>query len=207
MNSHFAGCRMDGKCRCEIKRYWLIAVITAATLAIEIIGGLVSGSLSLVSDAFHVGIDLTGVLIALGSEYWVISRPGDGEKKIRGIGGIISGIALFVSTYWIFFEAAERIFSPKPVRAGSMILFALIGLIGNAIAAWVLHGGKKHTTHQALSAHIISDLAQSIGVVGVGIFTLWTKWSFADPIASIVITALLLRLSYLTVRRSWDSLQ
>ncbi len=185
-----------------------MALATLAAFLFEIFGGIVSKSLALLSDAFHVGVDLVSVALALGTEYLVRGENKRTKARIRGWGGVISGALLFASLIPILTEAVRRLIAPEAVHSGEMIIFAVIGLIGNAVSLAVLHKSReKHITHQSLNAHIISDLAQSIGVVVAGIVIAATGWEMIDPISSFIIVVLLFRLSIKTFKRSWDSLK
>ena len=202
-NGHFETCLQNETCRCEIKRYWIILGITLSTLLAEVFGGIISRSLALMSDAFHVGVDLSSAGIAVIVAYLVRNGDKAKEKDIRNWGGIISGFLLFLTVPFNAMEGWERLNYPEPIASEEMMVFAVIGLIGNAIALWVMHESEeKHATHAALTAHIISDLAQSVGVVAVGILIFFTGWTIADPLSSFVIALLLLRLSIGVLKKS-----
>lgn len=196
-NGHFDVCLRDETCRCEVRQYWIIFAITLITLLAEVFGGIISGSLALLSDAFHVGIDLGSVAISIVVAYKIRNQDKGKEDAVRSWGGVISGSLLAIAVGLIAAEGWERLKYPKPILSEEMLVFSIIGLIGNAIALWVMHENEEdHITHKALVKHILSDLIQSVGVVMVGIAIFFTGWAIIDPISSFVIALLLLRLSY-----------
>jgi len=184
-----------------------VALATVIALGIELAGGLISGSLALLSEAPHFAVDLSSVLIAIGVEYYIL-RGGNRDKKtvIRGWGGVVSSILLFVIVVLIFATAVERLFFPNPVDSGQMIIFAIAGFVGSAVSHWVLEmGEEEHDTHTPLAAHVDSDLIQSAGVIVLGLMIFVTHWQILDPMGSFVIVILLTRLSLKTLKRSWRS--
>lgn len=206
-NGHFDVCLQDETCECEVRQYWIIFAITLATLLAEIFGGIISGSLALLSDALHVGVDLGSGGIALYVAYRVRQSKQE-EKRIRAKGGFISGILLLTTVPFILSEAWERMSIPILIQSEEMIVFAIIGLLGNALALWTLHESEEnHITHESLAAHIISDLLQSFGVVAVGFVIYFTGWTMIDSLSSFVIALLLLRLSVNVIRRSLRELK
>ena len=187
-HGHFRGCSLDKNCRCEIKRYWVIALITLITLLIEVIGGYHSNSLSLSSDAIHVFVDLASILLALVIEYQAMGAKDFSDEmsehsrnRVRGWGGILSSALLFLVLVPISTEAAERIKSPEILYSQSMLIFSMAGLAGNIIAMRLMHQSHEdHITHVSLAAHIASDLIQSVGVVIGGIIVLLTNLYIVD---------------------------
>ncbi len=205
-HGHFRRCE-GAECGCEIKRYWIVALVTFSAFVAEIGGGLSSKSLALLSDGAHVGVDLSSVMMAIGVEYYVRRGGNESKKaKIRGWGGVLSSTLLFVSVALIFEAAVRRLFVPDSVHSLRMIVFAIIGLAGNAVSLRLLHASEEeHVTHAALTAHVVSDLVQSVGVVLVGFAIFFTRWEILDPVSSFVIVIFLTRLSVKTFAKSWKS--
>lgn len=161
--------------------------IGASIALLEFAGGWASNSLALISDAFHVLTDMAAGAISIIVARAVRKNIGSGIK-LRGIGGLASGIFLAAAAFWIFFQAGERLLSSKEVAAPAMIAFAFLGAIGNYIQHRILDGARVgHVTHRAMVAHVFSDLWQSVGVVLAG-FAIWaTGWTFVDPLASLAV--------------------
>lgn len=193
----------------DIRRYWLVALVTFLSLVLGVYGSFDSGSVALLSDSLHMGIDLGSVIIAISVEYYLRKNPllyqGEADR-IRGRGGVISSILLFIAVALVIKTAVEKLIEPEEIHSGSMIVFAVIGLVGNAYSLWLMEGCKKHVTHTALTAHIISDLVQSVGVVVVSVLIYVTGWLMLDSLSSFVIAVFLLRISVKTFRISWKKL-
>ena len=166
---------------------WSI-VVTFIILAGEVVGGLLSNSLALLSDAGHVLTDtfaLTLSLIALN----ISRRPSDyratyGYQRIGILAALINGCSLVVIAVFIFLETYHRLLEPPEVQSGLMLLVAVLGLIGNMTMMWVL--GHRHTDLNVKSAflHVFGDTISSGGVIVAGLIIMFTGWRLADPIAS-----------------------
>jgi len=190
MDSHFNECTTPKDCWCEIKRYWLIFGIAIVILIGEIWGGIISGSLALLADAGHVFTDSAAILVSVIIAFLV--KKGSDENKTRNIGGVINALLLGFISIWVFIEALERIGNPRDITSWIMISIAIIGTIGNYIQHRVIEvSDEKHITHEAMSLHILSDLAQSGVVVTGGIVIALTGWSIIDPILSFGISLLM----------------
>ncbi|MBI5147684.1 MAG: cation transporter [Parcubacteria group bacterium] len=168
-------------CRCETRRYWQILGLTVAIAAMEIVGGLWSGSLALLADAGHVAVDALAVAVAIGAAY--AARY---NGKARATGGAINAALLAVIAVFVFKEACERLTETPPIKSGEMIAFALAGLAGNWWSLKLLHRNHDHShlTHRSLKWHLISDFLQSVGVVATGVVIHFTGWTILDPIFS-----------------------
>jgi cobalt-zinc-cadmium efflux system protein len=115
-------------------------------------------------------------------------------------------VLLFISVALILYAGVKRLFYPATIESPEMIIYAIIGFIGNGISLWILHGNKdRHITHQALRAHIISDVVQSVGVIFVGFAILLTNWQILDPLCSFLIVVFLFRVSVRLFAKSLQS--
>ncbi len=165
---------------------WSI-VVTFIILAGEVIGGLLSNSLALLSDAGHVLTDAFALglsLIALN----ISRRPSDyratyGYQRIGILAALINGCSLVVIAVFIFFETYRRLIAPPDVQSGLMLFVAVLGLLGNMIMMWVI--GHQHTDLNVKSAflHVFGDTISSAGVIIAGLVIMFTGWKLADPIA------------------------
>lgn len=170
-----------------LRRYWLVLIITASIFFAELFGGIISRSLALLSDSFHMLIDVLAVFVAVLTEFLVFKNKSL-DKLIRGWGGILNGALLAVITISIFIEAIERIFNPPKILIGIMLIVASVGLIGNLISVYLVEFWHKHEeniTHKALFLHVLSDAAQSLVVIIAGVVIWFTSWNIIDPILSI----------------------
>jgi len=189
--THFPDC--DGSsCQCvvrrEIKRYWLVIALAFFICGCEVAGGLVSGSLALLSDAAHVLIDILVMAVSLAVAY-LVKRNNQLEIIIRGWGGRISGFLFIVLAGLIANEAVLR-FWQSPVIAGwLMTSVAFLGMLGNFWQRTILRKAeeKHHDTHQAVSLHVYFDFLQSGIVVAGGLVILFTSWFWLDQVLSFLI--------------------
>lgn len=202
------------------KRFILAISLTSFILVAEIIGGIWSGSLALLSDAAHVFSDI----FALGLSYFALrlaARPPDdrhsyGWQRAEVIAAFINGASLLVIAIGIWIEAVKRWQSPVEIKSLEMMVIAIIGLIVNAIVAFILgghnhahsagHAEDKKTTrnlnvHSAF-LHVIGDLISSIGVIIAALLIRLTSAQWLDPFISILIGAIILVSAYRVLRRS-----
>ena len=171
----------------------LIALtITLFMMIAEIIGGILSNSLALLSDAGHMFTDT----LALALSFFAMKFAGmpATEKKTFGfyrleiLAALLNGVTLVIISLYIMYEAYQRILNPQPVAGTLMLVVAVIGLIVNIIGALFLM--KHHETNLNIRGaflHIIGDAISSVGVIIGGIIILYTGWYLIDPILSILI--------------------
>ena len=171
----------------EKRLIWSI-VVTLVILVGEVVGGLLSNSLALLSDAGHVVTDvfaLTLSLIALN----ISRRPSDyratyGYQRIGILAALLNGCSLVVISIFIFFETYHRLLTPPEVNSSLMLIVAVAGLAGNLVMAWIL--GHKHTDLNVKSAflHVVGDTLASGGVIIASLIIMFTGWQLADPVTS-----------------------
>jgi cobalt-zinc-cadmium efflux system protein len=158
----------------------------------EIVGGVLSNSLALLSDAGHMFTDT----LALALSFFAMKFAGmpATEKKTFGfyrleiLAALLNGITLVLISLYIMYEAYQRILNPQPVAGTLMLIVAIIGLIVNIVGALFLV--KHHETNLNIRGaflHIIGDAISSVGVIIGGIVILHTGWYLIDPILSILI--------------------
>lgn len=183
----------------ETKRYWKVLGLSFLIFIVEIIGGLMSGSLALLSDAGHVFADKIAILISIYVAYLVIQKRFP-ENQIRSWGAKINALLLGLIAFWIFWEAWQRILQPKEILTGIMFWVALIGAALNYIQHRILETAKqheKHLTHKAIDIHILSDLGQSLAVIAASILIKLTGQTIFDPIFSMIVA---LTMTYWSVK-------
>jgi len=159
--------------------------VAATILAVEIVGGLISGSLALMADAGHVFADNTAIAISI--VVAVLIKKGSREDSVRSKGFYINCALLIFVALWILIEAYDRYMNPRNIISWVMITIAIIGMLGNYIQHVILHNvadEHKHQTHRALSLHVLSDLMMSVGVAVGGILIWVTGLYVLDPIIS-----------------------
>jgi cobalt-zinc-cadmium efflux system protein len=166
---------------------WAIAV-TFVVLIGEVIGGLVSNSLALLSDAGHVLTDVFALSLSLIAVF-IGRRPSDyratyGYQRIGILAALINGSTLVIISVFIFFETYRRIFSPPEIESGVMLVVAGAGLLGNLVMARILGSGHQDLNIKSAWLHVLGDIVTSAGVIVAGLVIRYTGWHLADPIAS-----------------------
>ncbi|MGB9710899.1 MAG: cation diffusion facilitator family transporter [Thermodesulfovibrio sp.] len=162
--------------------------ITFFIFIVEIIGGLISNSLALFSDAGHVFTDAFALILSLIAS--IITKKPSGRKatygyhKIGILAAFINGVSLIVIAGLIFFEGYQRLLNPPKIDSDIMLPVAVFGFLGNLLMAWIL--GHRHEDLNIKSAwlHVIGDTISSAGVIIGGLIIKYTDWLIIDPIIS-----------------------
>ncbi len=174
-----------------------VIIITATVMGIEVVGGFLTNSLALLSDAGHM---LTH-LFALGMSFFAIvlaARPVTKEKtygfyRAEILVAFVNGIVLLFLAVFIFYKAIFRIISPQPVAELQMLLVAILGLAANGAGIFLLHGiGRGDINVKSAFLHLVGDTASSVAVVLGGLIIYYTGNFLIDPIVSILICTLIL---------------
>lgn len=168
-------------------------VLTVITAGVEVVGGVVSGSLALLADAGHVTTDASALALALGA-VWLSGRAHNqrltyGYHRVEVLTASVNGLLLFGVAALVGWQAIERVREPSEVEFGTLLGVALVGLASNAVALTMLHGSESVNV-RAARLHVLSDLGGSIAAVTAGVVGLVTGSDRADPILSLVIVAL-----------------
>ena len=181
--------------------------ITAVFFVVELVGGWWTGSLALVSDALHMGFDLTALGLGLFAAR-MSRRPADpkrtfGYQRVEVLVALINGVTLILITGIILREAYARFFAPQDIKAKEMLVIAVIGLLSNLAAGAVLYRSSRENINlRGAYLHVLSDALGSVGAVIAGIVILTTGWRQADPLVSALICAGIVVTSYWLVRDS-----
>jgi cobalt-zinc-cadmium efflux system protein len=186
-------------------------VLTGGYCIVEFIGGWLTNSLALFSDAGHMLSDVTAMGLSLFAAY-IATLPVNSQKtfgyyRAEILAALLNGLALWLIAGVIFREAYYRFFTPAEVHGHGMVLIASIGLVVNLVSVWLLHG--HHHTNLNLRGvflHVLGDALGSVGAIVAGVLIMWTGWHWVDPIASILIGLLILISSFDLVRESVDVL-
>lgn len=166
----------------------LVLVIMVA----EVIGGVFSNSLALLSDAGHMLTDALALVLSLFAMN-LARRPATptktfGYHRAEIMAALANGMVLVAVAAIIFFEASKRFTALPAVKSPLMLIIAVIGLIANIIGIFLLReGSRKSINIKAAFWHIISDTLSSVGVIAAAIIIYFTGWTIADPILAVVI--------------------
>lgn len=172
----------------------------------EVVGGVLSGSLALLSDAGHMVTDAMSIALALFAMK-VAERPPSaertfGSRRAEVLAAMLNALSLWLIAGWVMVEAFHRLQDVPEVEGGLMLVVGILGLLVNVAAAWVLHRSSKHSMNvEGALRHVIADLMGSVGVVISGVLIVTLEWTFVDPILSVLIAALIVASSWrLTVK-------
>ncbi len=181
--------------------------ITLLMMVAEVIGGLISNSLALLSDAGHMLTDNLALLLSFFAMKFAsmpaTERRTFGFYRLEILAALINGIILVLISLLIIYQAYLRVINPQRVEGVLMLVVAVIGLVANIIGAAVL---IKHS-HANLNIrgaylHIVGDALSSVGVVIGGIIILYTGWYLIDPILSILISLVIIYGAWSLVKES-----
>lgn len=192
----------------ESKTKWVV-VLTAITMIVEIVFGIISGSMALLADGIHMGSHVLAIGLS-----WIAyimvrklenSKTYSGDsKKILSLSGYTSGLLLLIFAVFIFVEAIHRLNNPVKIDYKEAILVVCIGLVINIICAFVLHHDHKHTDNniQAAYLHVIADTLTSLSAI-IGLTAAWI-WdiAFIDAIAAIFSALVIIKWSVELMKNS-----
>jgi cobalt-zinc-cadmium efflux system protein len=183
--------------------------ITAGIMFLEWIGGLVTNSLALLSDAGHMLSDVAALALSL-IAFHIAARPASPEKtygfyRFEILAALANGAALLAIAGWIVWEAAERLRHPPEVASGTMMAVAFVGLLANLASAWALmaKGDVRHNVNlRSAYLHVIGDALGSAGAILAGLVMLLFDWYAADPLISVFVALLIVRSAWAVVKQS-----
>ncbi len=163
---------------------------------LEIMVGLVSGSLALASDGLHMLTDALALALAWGAQ-WVARRPPDarltfGYERVESLAAFVNALAYLVLLGWIVFEAIGRFRSPHVLDAGLALPVAVAGLLVNVGVWWALHRDGDDLGVRGAMLHVMGDLAGSAIAITAIVVSAATGWTAVDPLLTLVISLLLL---------------
>lgn len=189
------------------RRLLAAILLTGSFMIVEVIGGLIAGSLALLADAAHMLTDTVSLVLAW-LAFRITDRPADdrrtyGYHRFPVLAAFVNGIALLAVVGWIAFEAVQRLLEPTPVLGGTMAVVAAIGLLVNVAAFVILHGGSRGNLNMRGAAlHVLGDLLGSIAALVAAAVILVTGWTPIDPLLSLLVGVIVLRAAWTLIRRS-----
>ncbi|MCA1322165.1 cation diffusion facilitator family transporter [Sutcliffiella horikoshii] len=187
-------------------------IIIATYMIVEVIGGILTNSLALLSDAGHmlsdaVALGLSYLALTFGEKQATLSKT-FGYKRFEILAAFINGVTLIGISVYIFWEAYKRIQSPPEVISGGMLIISVLGLLVNIIAAYILMSGDKDENLNVRSAflHVLGDLLGSVGAITAALLIMVFGWNLADPIASVIVAVLIIISGYRVTKDSFHIL-
>ena len=176
----------------------LILAFNTTLMVLEIVGGILSNSLALLSDAGHMLTDSLAVFLSYLAIRWgrrpATHRRTFGYHRAEILVALANGVALLAVAVSIFYEAVLRFFHPQEVKTGILLVVATIGLAGNLFGLFILKG-ESHENLNLRSAflHILADALSSVGVIIGGVIIRLTGWYLVDSLIGVLIGGIVLR--------------
>ncbi|MFP1628090.1 cation diffusion facilitator family transporter [Streptomyces sp. 5K101] len=185
--------------------------ITLGVMVLEIVGGVLSGSLALIADAAHMATDAVGLAMALLAIHFA-NRPAGlnrtfGFARAEILAALANCLLLLGVGGYLLFEAVERFITPTETRGGLTIVFAVVGLVANMVSLSLLVRGQKQSLNvRGAYLEVLADALGSVTVLVSAGIILGTGWQYADPIASLVIGLMIVPRTLRLLRETLDVL-
>ena len=191
----------------ETLRLKLALAISSIYFFAELIGGFLTNSLALLSDAGHMLSDIAALALSLFA-FRIAKRPATvsstyGYHRAEILAALFNGLMLWLIVGVIFAAAYNRFLDPPAVESYGMMIVASLGLLVNVVAGAVLYGSHQHNLNlRGAFLHVVSDALGSVGAIAAGLIMLLTGWYVADPLISILIGLLILHSSWNLIKES-----
>jgi len=170
--------------------------ITFLFFVVELIGGMLTNSLALLTDAWHMLNDVFALASALVAA-WLAKRPATdrrtyGYYRAEVVAAFLNGIFLWVVVIFIFIEAFHRFQNPAHVETMNMLVVAFFGLLANGLSAYTLEKSKEESLNvKGAFLHVLADTLGSLGAISAGLIMHFTGWYQIDPLISVIIGVLI----------------
>ena len=204
-HSHAHGSHHHGGLAANRRRLALTLALSVVYMLAEVAGGIASGSLALLADAGHMLSDAAALLLSLFA-LWIAQRPPTPKRtwgfyRTEILAALANGATLVGISIYVLIEAASRFRHPRPVEAPLMMGIAIGGLAVNLIGLRILSGGKSESLNiRGAWLHVLTDALGSVQAIAAGAVIWAFGWSWADPLASVLI-------SLLVIYSAWDLLR
>lgn len=185
-------------------RMALAAILTGTFMIVELIGGILSGSLALMADAGHMLTDFAALSLAW-LAFRIAKRPADwkhtfGFDRFSVVVAFVNGLSLFFVAGMIVWEAIKRIGQPVEVMGLPMLIVASIGLLVNITVFFIIISGDKNNLNiRSAALHVMGDLLGSVAAIGAAIVIILTGWMPADLLMSVLVAVIILRSAWYVV--------
>ncbi len=185
----------------------IVLFLTLGFAIVEIVGGLLSGSLALLADAGHMITDSVALFVGFFAAWLITKRPTKsqtfGFRRAEILGALINGILLVTLAYTLVSEAIKRFDEPYEIESGLMLSVAVIGLLVNILGARILlESSKENLNAKAAFYHVIGDMLGSVGAIFAAIIIFFTDYYLVDVFVSLGIVALILFNAFRIIRET-----
>lgn len=187
-------------------------IIITVFMVVEVIGGLITNSLALLANAGHMLSDSISLGVAF-LAFTLGERSANydktyGYKRFEILAAVFNGVTLVLIAGYIFYEAYHRFVNPPEVASTGMLLIATIGLVVNLIVAWIMKKGdtEENLNLRAAFLHVLGDLLGSVGAIVAALLIMFFGWGWADPLASVLVSILILISGFRVTKESFHVL-
>jgi len=195
----------------KVKTARLSIISNSSLIVMKLLAGLISGSVSIISEAIHSGMDLLAAIIAFFSVKMSDNPPDRehpyGHGKFENVSGVVEAVLIFIAAGWIIYEAVHKIIAPGPIEnIGIGAAVMAVSAIVNFLVSRRLYQVAKKTDSIALEAdalHLKTDVYTSVGVAAGLLLILITGWNFLDPIVAIMVAMLIIKESFILLRNAF----
>ncbi|MCT6823268.1 MAG: cation diffusion facilitator family transporter [Apilactobacillus sp.] len=189
------------------QRFFTVTILNTLITLVEFVGGILSGSLSLLSDAFHNFADSASVV---GSYYAhrISQRPQNqlntfGYKRAQIISAFLNSLFLVIISVVLIVEGVQKLFKPEQINGNLMLIVAVVSTVANLISTVMLSRGSKHNLNiRATYLHLLSDTLASLGVIFGGILIKLFNWVLVDPIVTIIVAIYISAEAYPIIKKT-----
>ncbi|MBI3088159.1 MAG: cation transporter [Candidatus Omnitrophica bacterium] len=185
----------------------LALLITFSFFVVELVAGIISGSLALLADAGHMLTDVSALSLSLFAA-WIATKPATsantyGYYRTEILAALVNGVALWLLVAWIYVRALHRLQDPPAIQTTPMLAAAVLGLCANLASSRVLARAPSLSLNiQGARLNVLADALGSCGVIAAGVLIRWKDWRLADPLASLFIGFLIALSSWGFVKQS-----
>ncbi|MBL8659711.1 MAG: cation diffusion facilitator family transporter [Rhodospirillales bacterium] len=206
-HSHAHDAHAHGHAYDSERRVLWAMLLTGGFMVVEVVGGLISGSLALLADAGHMVTDVAALGLAFAA--FRVGRRGHDARRTYGyhrfqvLAAFVNGLALIAIIAWIAWEAVRRMLDPVDVLSNLMLAVAGAGLVVNVATFAILHGGDRANINiRGAALHVLGDLLGSVAAIVAAVVIMITGWMPIDPILSLLVAVLVLRSAWGLIRSS-----
>jgi cobalt-zinc-cadmium efflux system protein len=182
-----------------------------AFFVVELVGGILTGSLALLADAGHMLSDVGALGFSLLALRWA-TRAATPQKtygyhRLEILVALINGLVLWAMAGYIFYEAAHRFFQPPAISGRPLIIIASLGLLVNLFGMYVLYPSREHNLNlRSAFLHLLADSLGSVAAIAAGLAIWWQGWYWFDPLAGAIVGVMIVIGSWQLVREAADIL-
>ncbi|WP_228063440.1 cation diffusion facilitator family transporter [Jeotgalicoccus nanhaiensis] len=187
-------------------------ILIASFMIVEVIGGVLTNSLALLSDAGHMLSDAISLAVALAAfkmgEKAADSARTYGYRRFEILAAVFNSVTLIVIAVFIIIEAAGRFINPPEVATTGMLIIAVLGLLVNIVVAKILMSGDTHDNLNMKGAllHVLGDLLGSVAAIVAALSIMFFGWGIMDPLASVIVAVLISISGFRILRQSLNIL-